>query len=77
MADGGVRVKDGVRAELNLLYPSSDSVRQALAADLANQLGELGIAASIEGVGWDTAYDRARLRAPDVGLGGPHPHGAL
>jgi peptide/nickel transport system substrate-binding protein len=60
MADGGVRVKDGVRAELNLLYPSSDSVRQALAADLANQLGELGVAASIEGVGWDTAYDRAR-----------------
>ena len=60
IADGGVRVKDGVRAELNLLYPSSDSVRQALAADLANQLGELGVAASIEGVGWDTAYDRAR-----------------
>src|SRR5699024_2799222 len=29
------------------------------AADLANQLGALGIDAMIEGVGWDTAYDRA------------------
>ena len=56
--DGG-RTKDGARAELNLLYSNGDSVRQALAADLANQLGELGIACTIEGVGWDTAYDRA------------------
>ena len=37
-----------------------DSVRQALAAETANQLSELGIAATIEGVGWDTAYDRAQ-----------------
>ena len=55
----GVREKDGVKAELNILYSSSDSVRQALAADLANQLGELGFSVTIEGVGWDTAYDRA------------------
>lgn len=55
----GIRGKDGVRAELNILYPSSDSVRQALAADTQNQLKELGIDASIEGVGWDSAYTRA------------------
>ena len=42
------------------MYPPSDSVRQALAADTANQLKELGIQVSIEGVGWDTAYDRAQ-----------------
>ena len=59
MGGDGVRPKDGARAELNLLYSNGDSVRQALAADLANQLGELGIACTIEGVGWDTAYDRA------------------
>jgi len=59
MGEDGVRTKDGMRAELNLLYSNGDSVRQALAADLANQLGELGIACTIEGVGWDTAYDRA------------------
>ena len=59
LGEDGVRMKDGVRAELNLLYSNGDSVRQALAADLANQLGELGIVCTIEGVGWDTAYDRA------------------
>ena len=59
MGPDGIREKDGVRAELTLLYASDDSVRQALAADLANQLGALGIDAVIEGVGWDTAYDRA------------------
>ncbi len=55
----GIREKDGVRAELTLLYSSGDSVRQSLAADMANQLGELGFSCKIEGVGWDTAYERA------------------
>ena len=56
----GVREKDGRTASLNLLYPMGDSTRQALAADMANQLAELGIQTSTEGVGWDTAYDRAQ-----------------
>ena len=58
--DDGIREKDGVKAGFNLMYPASDSVRQALAADTANQLKELGIEVTIEGVGWDTAYDRAQ-----------------
>ncbi len=56
----GIREKDGVQAGFTLMYPASDSVRQALAADTANQLKELGIQVFIEGVGWDTAYDRAQ-----------------
>ena len=71
MNDDGVREKDGVKAELNLLYASGDSVRQALAADFANQLGELGISCTIEGVGWDTAYDRA-LSEPLIWGWGAH-----
>ena len=67
----GVREKDGVKAQLNILYSSGDSVRQALAADLSNQLGELGFAVTIEGVGWDTAYDRA-LTEPLVWGWGAH-----
>lgn len=55
----GMREKDGVKAGFTLLYAASDSVRQALAADTANQLKELGIDVAIEGVGWDTAYTRA------------------
>ena len=59
MGDDGIREKDGRKAELNLLYAAGDSVRQALAADFADQLGELGISCTLEGVDWDTAYDRA------------------
>ena len=60
LGSDGIREKDGVRAELNLLYPANDSVRQAIAAEVSNQLKTLGISASFEGVGWDTAYDRAQ-----------------
>lgn len=71
MNGDGVREKDGTKAELNLLYAAGDSVRQALAADFANQLGELGISCTIEGVGWDTAYDRA-LSEPLIWGWGAH-----
>ena len=59
LGEDGVREKDGQKAELHLLYATGDSVRQALAADFAGQMEELGISCTIEGVGWDTAYDRA------------------
>ena len=67
----GTRQKDGVKAELTVMYPMGDSTRQALAADLVNQLGELGIAAKAEGVDWDTAYARA-LAEPLVWGWGAH-----
>ena len=67
----GYRYKDGVRAELELLYSTGDSVRQALAADLASQLEELGISCTIRGVGWDTAYIEA-LSTPLVWGWGAH-----
>ena len=69
----GIREKDGIRAELNLLYPASDSVRQALAADTKNQLRELGIDVTIEGVGWDTAYTRAQAEPLMWGWGAHTP----
>lgn len=58
--EGGILTKDGVRAEFTLMYPTGDSVRQALAEDTANQLKAFGINVTTEGVGWDTAYDRAQ-----------------
>lgn len=58
-ANGGIREKDGVLAEFTLLYPAGDSLRQAMAAEIANQLGRIGILVTTEGVGWDTAYTRA------------------
>ena len=59
MGPDGVREKDGVKASLNLLFSTGDSVRQALVEDFADQMEELGIACTTEGVGWDAAYDRA------------------
>lgn len=59
MGADGVREKDSVKASLNLLFSTGDSVRQALVEDFADQMEELGIACTTEGVGWDTAYDRA------------------
>lgn len=59
MGADGVREKDSVKASLNLLFSAGDSVRQALVEDFADQMEELGIACTTEGVGWDTAYDRA------------------
>ena len=67
----GVREKDGVRAALTIHYAAGDSVRQGLAAELANQLRELGIEADIKGVGWDTAYEDA-LENPLVWGWGAH-----
>ena len=57
----GIRVRGTSEMELSLTiyYTAGDSVRQGLAAELANQLKELGIGADIKGVGWDTAYDDA------------------
>lgn len=59
MGPDGVREKDGVKASLNLLFSTGDSARQALVEDFADQMEELGIACTTEGLGWDTAYDRA------------------
>lgn len=67
----GIREKDGVRAALTVHYAAGDSVRQGLAAELANQLRELGIEADIKGVGWDTAYEDA-LSNPLVWGWGAH-----
>ena len=47
----GIREKDGVRAGFTLMYPASDSVRQALAADTANQLKDVGIRCEDRGSG--------------------------
>ncbi|HHU38578.1 MAG TPA: ABC transporter substrate-binding protein [Propionibacterium sp.] len=63
LADGGwttgadgIVAKDGVRAAFDLYYPSSDSVRQALAADFADQMRQIGIEVSPRGASWDDIY---------------------
>ena len=72
----GIREKGGVKAILEFLYPTGDSVRQALAADTAQQLKEIGIDTSIRGTGWDTAYDEAQSQ-PLLWAGRAHADGIL
>ncbi|RKI69336.1 ABC transporter substrate-binding protein [bacterium 1xD42-67] len=67
----GVRTKGGVRAALTIHYAAGDPVRQGIAAELANQLRELGIETDVKGVGWDTAYEDA-LSNPLVWGWGAH-----
>lgn len=55
-AADGIRAKDGVRAAFDVYYASNDSVRQALAAEFANQMAELGIEVNIKGASWDDIY---------------------
>lgn len=71
--DDGIREKDGQKAELTLMFSNGDSVRQALAEDTSNQLKKLGIDVTTEGVGWDTAYDRAQSDALVWGWGAHTP----
>ncbi|TGD62125.1 ABC transporter substrate-binding protein [Tabrizicola sp. WMC-M-20] len=48
----GPRKRDGVEARFNLMYPSSDSTRQALALGVADQLRGLGIFVTPQGRSW-------------------------
>ena len=56
--DDGVLVRetDGVKAQFELYYSASDSVRQALAADFADQMTQIGIDVQIKGASWDDIY---------------------
>ena len=69
----GIREKDGVRAAFSVMYTPGDSVRQALAEDLANQLRELGIEVTTEGAGWGVAYEKAQTQPLVWGWGAHTP----
>ena len=69
----GIREKDGIRAAFTLLFSPGDSVRQALAEEVKNQLAFLGIEVTTEAAGWDTAYDRAQSQPLVWGWGAHTP----
>jgi len=49
----GVVEKNGQPAEFTILYPASDSIRQALALSVSEQIKPLGIRANVQGKSWD------------------------
>lgn len=56
--DDGIYAKGGTRASFELYYSASDSVRQALANEFANQMKEIGIEVLPVGGSWDDIYPR-------------------
>lgn len=49
----GIVEKDGLKAAFRCVYPAGDSVRQAVGLVAAEQLKEIGIELTIEGMSWD------------------------
>ena len=52
----GVYTRDGHACAFDLWYPASDSVRQAMANEFANQMATLGIKVTTRGGSWDDLY---------------------
>jgi peptide/nickel transport system substrate-binding protein len=52
----GVREKNGLRAAFKVVYPSTDSTRQALAVAASDMLKPIGIEARPEGHSWDEIF---------------------
>lgn len=49
----GIREKNGITAEFQLLYPAGDQVRQSLSMAVADMIEPLGIAIQTEGHSWN------------------------
>lgn len=69
----GVIEKDGQKAEFVCVYPSGDSVRQAVAMAAAEQLLKIGIRMNIEGTSWDDISRRMFTDAVLMGWGSVNP----
>ncbi len=70
----GIVEKDGLKAEFSCLYPSGDSVRQAVAMAAAEQVKEIGIQIHVEGTSWDEIMQRMFSEAVLMGWGSANPN---
>lgn len=70
----GVVEKDGVEASFTVLYPSGDSVRQAIAFAAAEQVADVGIHITVEGTSWDDLAKRMFSDGVMMGWGAANPY---
>lgn len=70
----GIVEKDGLKAEFTCVYPSGDSVRQAIAMATAEQAKTLGILMNVEGTSWDDISKRMFSEAVCMGWGSSNPY---
>ena len=69
----GIVEKDGLRAEFTVLYPSGDSVRQAVGMAAAEQALQIGIKINVEGTSWDNLAQRMFTDGVVMGWGAATP----
>lgn len=70
----GIVEKDGLKAEFSCVYPSGDSVRQAVAMAAAEQVLQIGIKIHVEGTSWDDIMQRMFSEAVMMGWGSAIPN---
>ncbi|MBR6769652.1 MAG: ABC transporter substrate-binding protein [Lachnospiraceae bacterium] len=70
----GIVEKNGLTAEFTCIYPSGDSVRQAVAMAAAEQIKEIGIRILVEGTSWDDIMQRMFSEAVMMGWGSANPN---
>ncbi len=69
----GIVEKDGLKAEFTVVYPASDSVRQAVGMAAAEQVRAVGINMILEGCSWDEIYQRMFTCGVVMGWGAATP----
>ncbi|AOT72486.1 ABC transporter substrate-binding protein [Geosporobacter ferrireducens] len=70
----GIVEKDGMKAEFNLLFSSSDQLRSDLSLTVADMAKEFGIKINAIGKTWDEIYIEGKANAVLWGGGRHHPH---
>ena len=70
----GIIEKNGLKAEFRCVYPSGDSVRQAVGMAAAEQLKAIGIKISVEGMSWDDIMNVMFSEAVLMGWGSAIPN---
>lgn len=70
----GIVEKNGLKAEFKCVYPSGDSLRQAVGMAAAEQLKEIGIKVEVEGMSWDEIMQVMFSEAVLMGWGSAIPN---
>lgn len=74
-SDGdGIVEKDGLKAEFKCVYPTGDSVRQAVGMAAAEQLLAIGIKMNVESMSWDEIMKVMFSEAVVMGWGSANPN---
>lgn len=70
----GIVERDGIKAEFKCVYPSGDSVRQAVGMAAAEQLKAVGIKVNVEGMSWDSIMKVMFSESVVMGWGSSSPN---